>query len=204
MTETREEIKAQFDKDTKTHVMKIIRDDGVYRHIQFRRPGSSTYHCEILTWPGFLCICGDMGTSVFRRTEDMFTLFRSSGISPGYWGEKLQSIGTFTGYKKFSPEVFEEQIKNHFETWEIETAEKKAEVWADIEDKVLKVHDGEPWLAYEAVQEYKSEYGDQFDDFFDGGDCDEFTYHYIWILYAIVEVIRQYDEAKEDVQNDST
>jgi len=194
MTETREEIKAQFDKDIKTHVMTIIRDDGLYRHIQFRRPGSSTYHYEILTWPGFLCICGDMGTSVFRRTEDMFTLFRSERINPGYWGEKLQSIGTFTGYKKFSAEVFKEQIKSHFEDWEIEPENIKAEVWADIEDKVLNAHDGEPYLAYEAVQEYKSEYGYRFVDFFDGGACDEFTYHYIWILYAIVEGIRQYDE----------
>ncbi len=179
--------------------MTIIRDDGLYRHLQFRKPEHSNYHYELITWPGYLCICGDIGTSVFRRVEDMFKFFRGERINPPYWGEKLQAIGTYTGYEEFSESIFQERVKDHFDEWEFENDEQKKETWEDIEQHILEDvsrADGS-WPAYNAVYSYKGPYGHRFQDFFDGGGCNEFTFHYIWVLYAIVEGIRQYDATRK-------
>ena len=66
-----------FLKDVAEHQMTVLRDDGVNRHVQFRRPGTICMGFELITWPGYLCYTGDMGTYVFRRLEDMFEFFRT-------------------------------------------------------------------------------------------------------------------------------
>lgn len=65
-----------FTRDIAKHEIEVIRDDGVDRHLRFRRPGTMSMHFDILTWPGYLCYTGDMGSYVFRRTEDMLEFFR--------------------------------------------------------------------------------------------------------------------------------
>ena len=83
----------EFQKDVSQHGVTIIRDDGVNRHIRFKRPGTMCMHFDLITWPGYLCYCGDMGTYVFSRLEDMFEFFRTDrDINPGYWAEKLQAV----------------------------------------------------------------------------------------------------------------
>ena len=59
----------RFLKDAAAHQMEVLRDDGVNRHLRFKNPESSAYWFEIITWPGTLCIDGDMGTFVFRRLQ---------------------------------------------------------------------------------------------------------------------------------------
>src|SRR5690348_13144744 len=92
-----------FLKDVSTHEMIVIRDDGANRHIRFKRPGTSCMYFDLITWPGYLCYTGDMGTYVFSRLEDMFEFFRTDrdynkrkgrelSINPKYWGEKLQAV----------------------------------------------------------------------------------------------------------------
>ena len=66
----------QFTSDIAQHQMQVIRDDGVSRHLRFKRPNTMCMHFDLLTWPGYLCYTGDMGTYVFRRLEDMFPFFR--------------------------------------------------------------------------------------------------------------------------------
>jgi len=118
-------------KDVRNHSMQILRDDGVFRHIDFSDNGSSTYRFNLITWPGFLCITGDCGTYVFQRAKDMFDFFRPSKfellnnknkhlfINPGYWGEKLESIDAASGYKEFNENDFRERVKYHFDAfWE--------------------------------------------------------------------------------------
>lgn len=200
----------QFLNNVKDHSMKIIRDDGVHRHINFSRNNGSAYHFDLITWPGKLCISGDCGTYVFCRIEDMFEFFRTDkndfnynhnglSINPGYWGEKLKSIGTNAGYKEFDQDEFEARVKEHFETFmapEIDNEEAKSELWDQIEDQVLsKSCDGEH-AAYSAVHDFYYE-KIMFVDFFDGGSTKRYTFNYIWCLYAIVWGIKKYDEAKE-------
>ena len=67
----RAEVHERFKKDTAEHQMTVLRDDGLYRHLRFRKPGTGIYGFDIVTWPGYLAISGDMGASMFTRLEDM-------------------------------------------------------------------------------------------------------------------------------------
>src|ERR1035438_10338294 len=66
-----------FLADVAEHAMAVMQDNGVYRHLRFRKPGSSNMWFDLITWPGSLVISGDMGTWAFSRVEDMFAFFRS-------------------------------------------------------------------------------------------------------------------------------
>jgi len=82
----------RFKRDTKDHEMTVLHEDGLYRHLRFRKPagGYSEYWFDLVTWPGVLVIRGDMETFAFSRAEDMLAFFRECGrVNPGYWGEKL-------------------------------------------------------------------------------------------------------------------
>ena len=68
---------AIFLRDVAEHEMIVVRDDGVHRHIRFKKPGTSCMHFDLITWPGYLCYTGDMGTYVFSRLTDMFEFFRT-------------------------------------------------------------------------------------------------------------------------------
>lgn len=125
-------------------------------------------------------------------------------INPGYWGEKLESIGTNAGYEEFDREVFAARVREYFDAYmaeDIEDDDLKKELWEDITGQVLsRSHDGE-YLAYDAVHNYifNSDDGEkfQFTDFFDSGPTDRYTFHYIWNLYAIVWGIMKYDDQKK-------
>lgn len=83
-----------FIREVSSHTMTIIRDDGFYRHLSFGRPGSSIYRFDLVTWPGYLCMTGDMGTWTFSRITDMFDFFGGAferGINPVYWSEKMEA-----------------------------------------------------------------------------------------------------------------
>jgi hypothetical protein len=78
--------------------MKVHRDDGIYRHLKFSRNGSNSYRFDLVTWPGYLSVTGDMGTWTFGRIADMFDFhgqpFRAARkflINPGYWSEKFEA-----------------------------------------------------------------------------------------------------------------
>lgn len=83
-------VASRFYGDVEKHVMRVIMDNGVYRHLTFKRPGDSVYHFSLVTWPGHLAITGDMGTYVFSRLQDMFQFFHGR-VNPSYWIEKCVS-----------------------------------------------------------------------------------------------------------------
>lgn len=131
-----------FLRDVATHEMEVIKDEELYRHIRFRRPGTGCMGFDFLTWPGYLCYTGDMGTFVFSRIPDMFEFFRGSGnnfkdgktlyINPGYWQEKIQSESVFgKGAEEWSDEKFKEVILRRFEEF---FEESKPEPWDALDD----------------------------------------------------------------------
>jgi hypothetical protein len=88
---------AIFLKEVANHQMGVPHNDGVRRHLRFRQPMSNLFMFEIVTWPGYLCFCGDMGTYVFSTAglniNDVFDLFRQDpAILPLTEGDTL-SIG---------------------------------------------------------------------------------------------------------------
>lgn len=85
--------KDQFFIDVHDHQLTVIKDDGLYRHLRLSRPKSSTYRFDIITWPGYLAVAGDMGEWVFTRLDDMFEFFRGGLERPSidYWAEKCRA-----------------------------------------------------------------------------------------------------------------
>jgi hypothetical protein len=198
----REFVEQRFDGDIKDHALQIIRNDGVYRHLCFRRPGTMCYGFDIITWPGYLCYTGDTGSFVFSRTNDMLSFFRDTGvgplqINPQYWSEKLQATDKNGGYKAFSFERFREVVCGIVKNDEDATEELREAV-----DKLLDDCGAETAEAcYQAVAEFEWEGEQYFTDFFENS-LDEYTFHYIWCCYAIVWGIRQYDAAQTAKQGE--
>ncbi len=114
---------ARFRVDTAQHQMEVLLDNGLHRHLKFSNAGSSVYRFDIVTWPGYLTISGDMGTSVFRRMPDMLEFFRNDQrkdaapdvlrINPGYWAEKC--VANDGEGKKFDENLFEQVVREHFD-----------------------------------------------------------------------------------------
>lgn len=99
------------------HILEVLHDDGVYRHLRMSNHGSTIWSWDIVTWPGYLSITGDIADGwTFHRCHDMFDFFDTSGyvtyhddgapyINPDYWAEKLahEQRGS---WDRYSPEVF--------------------------------------------------------------------------------------------------
>lgn len=190
--------KKEFLRDVAEHRMKVLRDDGVYRHLEFR--GESGWHhwFEIVTWPMGLCIRGDMGTWTFSRLTDMFEFFRPStgelSINKSYWREKLLH-GNKSGYdaaKVFSMDALRRQVFDHLDNWDLSEDEKES-VKADLEEEVLGFCDYEKHEALTALYGFRNLLGVQFDPT-DGPFGDDWSYHYVWCCWAIVWAIQQYDK----------
>lgn len=197
-----------FLEDVRGHELIILRDDGVHRHLRFRRPESGTYWFDLITWPGTLCIDGDMGTYVFRRLEDMFEFFRADRqyqikdgrtlfINPGYWGEKLASISKNGGLEEFSPEKFRSNVKEYFDNWKdsSDACPKEFEkLWNEIEGDVLFDCENE-YESYAAAHSFAYPSLDfSFSDFWEF-NCKDYTYHFIWACYAVAWGVNLYDNA---------
>lgn len=213
------EVKAHFTKDTANHVMEVIRDDGVNRHIRFREPGTMITHFDLITWPGMLCYTGDMGTYVFQRLEDMFEFFRtdSGRINLGYWSEKLQAMnctGRHSGnsVEEFSGERFTEVIKEYLVGWIRDaksdgrlTKDERRSLWQAVYDDVLdKVEeDGDRAMIaandflWRPDHEYATRRRDyRFEDIWER-TFTEYTHHFVWCCLAIAWGIEVYDKAKD-------
>lgn len=193
-------IKNSFLRNTKNHTVQILKDDGLYRHLKCTEDNSQVYRFDIITWPGFLTICQDMGTSVFTRVPDMFNFFRrqSLTVNTGYWAEKC--CANEGGIKKFSQEIFESRLKECFESWCFRDEEQKEAVWAEVQMMVIDMAEDHEVTALYAALSYTSEFGHSFGDFWEY-DITEYTYHFVWRLYAVVWAIQQYDKIK-GVNND--
>lgn len=205
----------RFAKDTANHQIQILRDDGVYRHILCKEKGTSAYHFNIVTWPGYLAITGDMGANLFCRLDDMFAFFRTDRdhgyINPGYWQEKLQCDGERDGTREFDEDEFKRVINEYRAKWMREMKENgidkrnRRDLWEAVDDQVL-IYADEKCRAELAAYDF-NEQGYSFTDLFEH-TFTKYTFHYIWRCRAIAWAIEQYDLAKaaprypSDVESD--
>ena len=211
----------RFLRDVAKHEMTVIRDDGVHRHIRFKQPSSSMMFFDLITWPGFLCYCGDMGTYVFQRSPDMFGFFRKSGRLDGidrrYWAEKIEAADR-TGVEKHSHDEFTRQINDWVDQQAegdkpdddepeqlVLWAEAYAELRAQVESEVLSADSNEV-RCFDAANDFthagdawKAFHGPdakfEFTDFWEV-DTKEYTPRFLWCCYALAWGIEQYDAAK--------
>jgi len=127
-----ESVRTRFNKDIEKHELSILNDNGVHRCLKFSRPESSNYAFYITTWPGHLCISGDMGCVVFNRLYDMFEFFRGEGVNLGYWREKIVSSSEFgKGAMAWDSDLAEEVVLGVFNEWK---EEKLADLESEISD----------------------------------------------------------------------
>jgi hypothetical protein len=131
----------RFLNDVASHKMTIEQDDGeVSRRLLFKKENGSSYWFRLVTWPGALCITGDMGTYVFSRTHDMFDFFimdkndfnsrpeNQLNINRGYWAEKCESASKSNDKSicAFSIDVFMQSVRDYLDSafnYELEEVE---------------------------------------------------------------------------------
>jgi hypothetical protein len=184
----------RFNRDVEDHELTVLLDQGLYRHLRFKEPGTSMYYFDIITTPGQLTIRGDMGTYVFAREMDMFPWFNGSYVNAGYWGEKLQAIDKQGGYKEHDEELFKQYIFEDF--WERrEDYDDAAAIWAEIRENMLGrwVDRSSASACWELMDGFKSHgftYSDAWEHTFK-----RYTFHYLWCCHAILWGIQQYNAA---------
>lgn len=188
----------EFRKRVKHHRLTILHVDGLYRHLRFACPyQGSVDQFDLVTWPGSLCYCGDMGDYVFTRCDDMFSFFRRSrpdgrtlDINPYYWSEKVVAADR-------------DQVKHYTTT----RAKQVIRYWVQDEPHAIQQA-----VRYEILSRL-DDGGEEFirrlcDDFERGGrlifqdfheaDLTEFTYRFIFCCRAIAWGIAQYDKTTVD------
>ncbi len=195
--------KARFLEDVRDHQMKVIREDGVHRHIRFFKPGTMCMHFDLLTWPGYLCYTGDMGTYVFRRLDDMFMFFRDDeqrSIDFRYWAEKVEAADKCDGIKKFNWAKFQADVKDFFESYwdgedrrDEETQEefdaRKAACWTELQSSLGYASEDE-YGAVNFLRDFEHE-GFRFQDW--ERTSEEYTFRFLWCCYALRWGIAKYD-----------
>lgn len=195
----------RFLEDVKDHQMEVIANNGINRHLKFKNPENSYYWFEIITWENTLCISGDMGTFVFKRTPDMFNFFifgendfnyrekQTLQINRGYWHEKLVAVGTDDGSTEYCPEQLEDQLKQELKEYCEENEDTLEEDFFDNCWEDLSYCIGE--TIEESISSLSDfEYGDYKIYDVHGYDFETYTIRYVWCLYAIVWAIHQFNK----------
>ena len=203
-----------FLKEVSAHQMIVLRDEGVHRHIRFKKPGTMCMHFDLITWPGYLCYTGDMGTYVFRRLEDMFEFFRTDRksdreglcINKGYWAEKIEAADRCDGIKTFSEEKFTRAVMEYLVTWIREnrdrtTPDERRDLWNAVIDEVIhEESDGGGYRKQCAAIDFWCQVNEQvgrfrFQDFWET-DCTVYAHRFVWCCYALAWGIQVYDKAQ--------
>lgn len=180
------------------HQMTVLHEDGLYRHIRFARPGTGMYRFDLVTWPGYLAIAGDMDSYTFTRVTDMFEFFRAasgwnhSRINPGYWAEKVTD-GRERAHR-YSEDRFAQLVKETFVDV-VRNGRAPAGLGKAVREEILDAYDiGWESGAREALEAFEFK-GFRFRDIWDW-DFSDWDWHYLYACHAIQWGIEQYDRAR--------
>lgn len=119
---------AEFSSATTDHELTVLHDDGLYRHLRMRAPGTMMWGWDVITWPGHLATSGDIADGyVFTRDTDMLAFFSVSEhlrhyyadgapcIDISYWAEKLVGHDSYTRVRHYDHESFLAQCRTVLE-----------------------------------------------------------------------------------------
>lgn len=177
-------VKERIDRDLAEHQITVLHADGLYRHWRCQKLNEWNLWFDIVTWPGSLCIEGDMGTYIFSRTKDMVSFMRSSCMSYDYAAEKCKAHDG--RLREFREERFE-MLLTEAEACDDDTLTRQ-EQYEFVQKRKEK------------TQEIRNRYRERSEDpsearwamyesgLWDGSDmpsCEDFTYHFLWCLHAI-------------------
>lgn len=179
--------KEEFLGTVSDHQMTILRDDGVYRHVQFRKPGwGGITGFDFITWPGHLAYAGDMGDFVFQRLDDMFDFFHREPDFR-YWAEKVQAMDR-DGIYKFSIEVAKESVIMNLD----DEQKENTEFMQALEDEVFQSESEDDFL--QAMQDFERE-GFEFTDVWEY-ERKEFTFRFEFCCWALWWGVEKYQKSK--------
>ena len=203
--------------DTAHHRLEILRDDGVYRHLRMQQPGTSFYYYDIITWPGYLTVTGDMGTWTFSRTFDMFRFFGgwTGEINTGYWSEKLEAGAGRSAHDLLAQAYDHNAFCSSLKEWLSEYFSDDEEDIPDVDwDDESDEEDSDKARIREIVRElccedfrndvlaYQAVYEADWPECVSSWElCADLTYktyttHFRWILFAITWAISKYHNNK--------
>jgi len=199
-----EDMEKRFLEGIKNHKMKIIKDDGLYKHLRFKAPDTYCMYFDIITYPGGLLYTGDAGTFVFSRIEDMIDFFRNDKkellINPCYWAEKVKAESiSGGGIKEFDSEIWKKRIIEYWEEYyEDDIDSEKAQITlSEIHENIFHGESSE-WYWVSTI--YNADFTDKrfagWDLFESLGDGKKYTWHYLWCCYALSWAVIQYDNNK--------
>lgn len=202
MTTPEQQIAERFTRETASHQITVLRDDGLYRHLRFSDEAKSLNWWDLITWPYNLIVNGSHGSHHFCRfgpdTKDMFALFRSGiwrdgsqHINPGYWAEKARA-GKVKSWSE-----------QKFRTWLVDEAASLESRHPGTVEAVGKqiLHSDEHNTEYEETARYavaQFSHGDVRLRFPDEWELsfEDFDWQYLWQCHAAVAGIAQYDTRK--------
>lgn len=190
-------VKAWFLKDVAWHEMTILRDEGLYRHVRFSRPKSNVLQFDLITWPGHLAYCGDMGSFIFSRVEDMFRWFGRDWTKAnfGYWGEKCLAVDKADGIRQWSKKIFNDSVRQQIEGYFSENSEKiRLCLKKAREDRIFSCEN--ECEAHEAYSEFRFDGGNPLECMWES-PCTESTYRFAWCCVAIPWGLNLYWKSKE-------
>lgn len=208
MRDTRDQVEVsreRFVHETREHDVKIVRDDGLYRHVRCQAPGTWIYGFDVVTWPGYLAIVGDAGDFVFSRIRDMFEFFAGERshdyVNPDYWIQKLQAPRP-DGARVYS----ERALWSHLREWasyEAEYGGTYGEEWFYARDllealeRELRYRDlYHEQDARQALRDVEDEVGEQvFGEAWEW-DLRDYDWQFLWCCHAIVFAIKGYRQIK--------
>lgn len=132
-----------FAEGTTEHVMTIVKDDGLYRRLRFAKPGSFQFYFEVITWPGYIALTGDMRSLMMTRVEDMIGFVASPGsdeIDFRYWAQKV--VASAGNIKQWCCSVMIEQLHEAWvdhclEEGVCQDSDDGRAAWAEIQDDII-------------------------------------------------------------------
>lgn len=197
-----------FLDDIQNHQLTIIRDQGVHRHLRFKKPNTIDRYFDLITWPGHLCYTGDMGSYLFSRLPDMFEFFRSdnSRVNPDYWAEKVLAADRQSGIDEFDEQEFDRHVMRHLISWIRDTRanttrDQRRELWDAVLSEIIHADSDREGIRKQiAVHEFNHRVNAYHRLYFEGFFDNRFTrhtYRYIWCCHAIVWGIQQYDKTTQ-------
>lgn len=158
----------QYARQTASHELTVLHDDGLYRHLRYTDPDIGLYRYEVVTWPNALAVKGGGADYLFSNypAPDLFELFRRSrhhgSINPGYWKQKVlagqtrawsqEKFRTWLTAKAAADEarhpgltaaVTERILEGDEYDLDYEEGARTAVAWFDHDDYTLRMPD--PW-----------------------------------------------------------
>lgn len=185
----------RFRADTEGMKLRVLMDNGLYRHLSFVGP-RNFYGFNVITYPGRMIVDGAMGTFVFSREDDMLrNFFTSDYVNTSYWAEKTTSISTHSGIKGFDQEILTGLILSEFWKWSRKEADNYlvTEKWQQVKDTLLNdwLYVGTEDEARAALNNFRVNYGIDLDK---SGEAEltEYTAQFLWSLHAALWAAQNY------------